>query len=270
MREEIRAASDRPDKAWEWLREVYDKDIKPAEKMMKLQDPGDFGTLDTKLLAALTRSAKGDLGQRILNYKEEQAMKGNLIRGRQVLVPHMFDEYFRTSEEAGNLYQLEDLLNVARRGDTIEDLKRFINVWDRVLAGMNPVPEEASLRDIFMRQVRECPLIKLDIELYDRATKTDVMKQGDGQTDTIYNCCRNLLDRERLRINRERIAEKGNPKGGQKDSDASYAAAIAAAVAKGKSKGKSKSKSPGRSKKFNRTLASYNRRKWSACFSGFS
>ena len=182
-------------------------------------------------------------------------MKGNLVRGRQVL--HMFDEYFRTSEEAGNLYQLEDLLKVARKGDTIEDLKRFINFWDRVLAGMNPVPEEASLRDIFMRQIRDCPLIKLDIELYDRATKTDVMKlkQGDGQTDTIiksygylYNCCRNLLDRERLRINRERIAEKGNPKGGRKDSDASYAAAIAAAIAKGKNKGKSKSKSPGRTK----------------------
>ena len=58
VREEIRAASDRPDKAWEWLREVYDKDLKPAEKMKKLQDPGDSGTLDTKLLAALTRSAK--------------------------------------------------------------------------------------------------------------------------------------------------------------------------------------------------------------------
>ena len=85
VREEIRAASDRPDKAWEWIREVYDKDVKPAEKMKKLQDPGEFGTLDTKLLAAHTRSAKGDLGQRILNYKEEQAMKGNLVRGRQVL-----------------------------------------------------------------------------------------------------------------------------------------------------------------------------------------
>ena len=51
-------------------------------------------------------------------------MKGILVRGRKVL--YMFDEYFRTSEEAGNLYQLEDLLKVARKGDTIEDLKRFM------------------------------------------------------------------------------------------------------------------------------------------------
>ena len=162
----------------------------------------------------------------------------------------MFDEYFRTSEEAGNLYQLEDLLKVARRGDTIEDLKRFMNYWDRVLAGMNPIPEEASLRDIFMRQVRECPLIRLDIELYERATKTDTMRQGDGQAETIiksyaylYNCCKNLLDRERLRVNRERIAERGNPKGGRKGDQST---AYAAALAKGKGKGKGKSKSQSR------------------------
>ena len=61
VREEIRAASDKPDKGWEWLAEVYDKNLKPAMKMEKLQDPGDFGTLDIKLLAALTRSARGDL-----------------------------------------------------------------------------------------------------------------------------------------------------------------------------------------------------------------
>ena len=101
VREEIRAASDKPDKAWEWLAEVYDKNLKPAEKMEKLQDPGDFGTLDIKLLAALTHSAKGDLSPKIFNHKEEQSMEGILVRGRQVL--YMFDEYFRTSEEAGNL-----------------------------------------------------------------------------------------------------------------------------------------------------------------------
>ena len=34
------------------------------------------------------------------------------MRGRQVLF--MFDQYFKTSEEAGNLYSLEDLLRVSR------------------------------------------------------------------------------------------------------------------------------------------------------------
>ena len=42
-----------------------------------------------------------------------------------------------------------------------------MNFCDRLLASINPIPEEASLRDIFARQVRECPLICLDIELYE-------------------------------------------------------------------------------------------------------
>ena len=35
----------------------------------KLQDPGKFITLDTKLSAALTLSAKGDLANKIHNFK---------------------------------------------------------------------------------------------------------------------------------------------------------------------------------------------------------
>ena len=52
-------------------------------------------------------------------------MKGLTVRGRYVLL--MFDDYFRVSEEAGNLFRLEDLLAVERRGDTLDDLKRFIS-----------------------------------------------------------------------------------------------------------------------------------------------
>ena len=37
----------------------------------------------------------------------------------------MFEDYFKTSEEAGSLYRVEDLLGVVRTGDTVDDLKRF-------------------------------------------------------------------------------------------------------------------------------------------------
>ena len=46
------------------------------------------------------------------------------VRGRTVLL--MFDDYFKTSEEAGNLYSLEDLLKVQKTG-AVQDLRRFIN-----------------------------------------------------------------------------------------------------------------------------------------------
>ena len=58
-REAVRAASDRPDDAFEWILEVYDKEASHE----KLREPGKFVTLDTKLLAALSKVAKGDLGR---------------------------------------------------------------------------------------------------------------------------------------------------------------------------------------------------------------
>ena len=94
-------------------------------------------TLDTKLSAALTRSAKSDLATKIHNFKDEKPKKGIHVRGRRVLL--MFEDYFRTSEEAGSLYRVEDLLGVVRTGESVEDLRRFLNRWDATIAGMeNP------------------------------------------------------------------------------------------------------------------------------------
>ena len=56
VREEIRAASDKPDKAWEWLREVYDKDVKRAEKSARLHETGLQGLKGAKAKAACGRA----------------------------------------------------------------------------------------------------------------------------------------------------------------------------------------------------------------------
>ena len=54
VRDEVKSCSDKPDEAWIWLSEVFDNKT-PQEKLEeKLQDPGKFITLDTKLSAALT------------------------------------------------------------------------------------------------------------------------------------------------------------------------------------------------------------------------
>ena len=86
------------------------------------------------------------MATRILNYKEQQSRKGIQVRGRYVLL--MFEDYFKTSEEAGSLYRVEDLLGVVKVGDAVQDLRRFVNKWDAMLAGMAATPEEAVLRDI--------------------------------------------------------------------------------------------------------------------------
>ena len=65
VRDEVKSRSDKPDEAWTWLNEVFDTKTPRVELEKKLQEPGKFITLDTKLSAALTRSAKGDLATRI-------------------------------------------------------------------------------------------------------------------------------------------------------------------------------------------------------------
>ena len=129
-----------------------------------LKSPGPFVTLDTKLTSALTKSAKGDLANRILNFKEEKAKQGEQVRGGTVLL--MFDDYFKTSEEAGNLYSLEDLLKV------------------QVIAGMKQVPEESILRDVLLREIRNSVLMKYDIDTYDRAKEISLIEKDFERTET--------------------------------------------------------------------------------------
>ena len=55
-------------------------------------------------------------------------------------------------------------MRVSRHGEGIIDLKRFLNAWDTVIAGMKKPPEEKVLKDILLRQVRSCHLLRYDID----------------------------------------------------------------------------------------------------------
>ena len=188
-REAVRAASDRPDEAFSWILEVYAKDADHD----KLREPGKFLTLDTKILAALTKVAKGELSRQVLTFKETEAVHGRAVRGRQVLL--MFDQYFKTNEEVGSLYSVEDLLKVTLHSD---DLTTFLHNWESVIAGMSHVPEEMVLRDILLRQIRKSSRMKYDLEIYDRA------KEGSASHSYAFllKSIRDLLTRERMRKNR--------------------------------------------------------------------
>ena len=182
--------------------------------------------MDTKLLSAISKVVKGELARQIVNYKESEAAHARAVRGRQVL--YMFEQYFKTNEEVGALYSVEDLLKVSLTND---DLSSFIHNWESVIAGISHVPEELALRDILLRQIRGSHRLKYDLETYDRA------KEG---TEThsyqfLLSSIKNLLTRERVRKNRDKIAKahgakygapaqedgKGKGKGGRKGREAS-------------------------------------------------
>ena len=140
-----------------WLLETYNKDVTHD----RLRDPGKFLTLDKKFLAALTKVAKGELARQILNFKEAEAANLHAVRGRQVLF--MFNQHFKTNEEVGSLYSVEDLLpfegipNPGRLGNLYSQL-------DSVIAGMGHMPDETTLRDILLRQIRTSQRLKFDLD----------------------------------------------------------------------------------------------------------
>ncbi|CAE7904108.1 NLRC3 [Symbiodinium sp. KB8] len=142
-----------------------DDDDKPRVKEAEvIRTTGKFLTLDTKILNALSVVAKGELNRQIINYKESEAAAGRAVRGRQVLF--MFEQFFKTNEAAGSLYSVEDLLKVKLVRD---DLSTFIHNWESVIAGLNHQPEETTLRDILLRELRNSSKLRCDLEVYDRA-----------------------------------------------------------------------------------------------------
>ena len=178
-----------PDEAFKWLLEVYTKEA----TLESLRETGKFLTLDTKLLAALSK------------IEEVEASKGHAVRGRQVLL--MFEQFFETNEEAGSLYSVEDLLKVTLNSD---DLSTFIHNWESVIAGMSHVLEEATLRDILLTQLRKSCVFKYDLEIYDRAKEGTCNHTYQFLTQSIHD----LLTRERIRRNRDKIARSHGDKYG--------------------------------------------------------
>ena len=98
--------------------------------MAELGNPHNCVTLDTKILAQLSKVAKGELARQILTFKDTEAQSKRVVRGRHVLL--MFEQYFKTKEEAGALYGTEDFLQVGLHSD---DLKSFLQNWDAVILG---------------------------------------------------------------------------------------------------------------------------------------
>ena len=185
VRDNIAAASAKPDEARSWVGKVY----KDSQTIDALDDSEGFATLDAKLLASLTNCAEGDLGRQIATFKELRAREDKNVKGRHLLL--RFHEYFATSIKHGAIYGLEDLMSVKMVND---DLKGFINKWDSVLAGMKKEPENSVLEAYFHLAVKRFKPLEHDLALYDRA--------ADGSKERTYDflitAARAYLERKRL------------------------------------------------------------------------
>ena len=163
----------------------------------ELKSPGNFGTLDAKLMSSLTTILVGDFARRINTLKETEAAKGQQVRGRQVLF--LLNEYFSTNAKHGSTYSIQDLFSVKLQGT---NLKAFMTNWDTVMAGVPRAPDESILEYLFYTQGRYHRAIAHGIAEYQRA------EQGTPKHSYEYlvSAVRLQLERERLETNRERVA----------------------------------------------------------------
>jgi hypothetical protein len=114
--------------AFKWILEVETKDA----TFESLQDSGKFETLDTKLGAAITELAKGDLGRQIVKEQEPAARERSaMVSGRQLL--WIIYQHFAVDEAAGCLYNITDLMAVRLVDDQLDS---FLHSWDHVLGGV--------------------------------------------------------------------------------------------------------------------------------------
>ena len=193
-REAVMSASTKPDKAFDWISETWKED----QTVEALREVAPFATLDAKLLSSLTNILTGDFARTIDTFKETEAAKGRYVRGRQVLLK--MHQHFSTNIKHGATYALQDLFNVKLKG---ENLKVFLSNWDQVLAGIQKIPDDSVLETLFLNQVKNSKNISHDLQEYYRAE--------DGSTatksyDYLITAVRRFLERERLEVNRERIA----------------------------------------------------------------
>ena len=79
-----------------------------------------------------------------------------------------------------------------------------------MIAGMSHIPDEVTQRDILLRQIRKSTKMKYDLEIYDRA------KEGSKEHSYgfLVGSIKDLLTRERMRKNRDRIAKSHGDKYG--------------------------------------------------------
>ena len=138
------------------------------------------------------------LGREIALRTELEDKEDRLIKGRQLL--WLVYHHFRLTEEAGGLYDLNDLMAVKLKGD--QSLDKFMANWDSVLAGMRAEPPEEVRKVLFYNQVKNSQVLRTQIERYRLA---DVGHEDKTYT-FLVKMVRSYLDRKLRENNRNQIS----------------------------------------------------------------
>ena len=200
VRNKVKAASQDPDKAFEWIIELEDS----TASVERFADcPKRFLALDAKLDEAVDKllsNSVGDLSKRVFNFKEINAKRKIPSRGRQTLF--MVYDSFATDRASGILYDLEDLFSIQLVNDRLES---FLNRWDGIIIHLSEPPEEKLLDVIFGAQIKKSTKMKVHWEAYQLADKGTEKRTYNY----LYQAAHNIVLRERReRARRKAVGDK--------------------------------------------------------------
>lgn len=128
-----------------------------------MQCSGSFPTLDAKLAAALSKVTTDELGRQINFKKEQAALHGNFLKGRQIL--SLLYEHYRVCETDGAILEFQDLLNIEMQGG---GLRAFLNEWEIARVGMSKVPTTDVLEILFRIHIQKHSGLKEHLSYYER------------------------------------------------------------------------------------------------------
>jgi hypothetical protein len=162
----------------------------------ELADPGKFPTLDTKLGAGLQKAARGELARRITLTEETEAKDGRLLKGRQIL--KMVYDSHKLDEAIGQVFDIENVFGVTLKGD---NLAKFLQDWDTVLAGQAEPISEIILKPLLHRQLLSSPSLKEEMAHIERA----LPDSEDKTYAALYRVLRRRVELNRQNSNRKAL-----------------------------------------------------------------
>ena len=191
VRSAVSGAYGRPNKAFRWIRRVESKDI-TYDQLGQLRRR--FEALDSKLGAALTNLASGEVARILLRNDEEQNKVGRRVCGRQKLL--LIYNYFKTNHDPNVYHTIVDLSKVTFRGDG--RLTEFYDQWLAILAGMQDHPPDTAMEELFVDKLRSSQVLREEIAHYDRTP----VGQADHSYQFMLRAVRSYLSLKRVRENK--------------------------------------------------------------------
>ena len=157
IKKAVAAASGRPSEAYQWMVQA-DQTLDYSQ----LSDHDGFETLNAKLATALLKTCKGEF-QRTIEIQEdkETGTYGRMLNGRQIYC--MIVHHLQATTVDTGIMEIQDLFKLELKND---NLKGFINDWERTLLAMTKLPETDILETLFQTQISKSKQFESTYTMY--------------------------------------------------------------------------------------------------------